>query len=198
MERSEPYRILGLDSDAGYEEIKCAYRYLSKKYHPDRSGRPDTGLRFMRVVKAYKSLKVHARFDCPVPPSEVQEDLFALGAKALGSADPGVRARAVRRLGFTGKKAACVFLRRCLSDADEKVCAAAVRAIADLSAYQASGEVAALWARSSSGLRRAILDTAEATGEPLFRPALQLAASEGGLDALRARRILSESLEQSV
>lgn len=196
MERSEPYRILGLDSDAGYEEIKCAYRYLSKKYHPDRSGRPDTGIRFMRVVRAYKSLKVKGRSESAVP--DTNDDLFALSAKALGSADPAVRARAVRRLGFTGKKAAYVFLRRCLSDDNERVCAAAVRAIADLSAYQASGEVAALWARASAGLRKAILDTAETTGEPLFRPALQLAALEGGLDALRARRIVSESLEQPI
>ena len=30
-----PYDILGISSDASDEEVKKAYRKLSKKYHPD-------------------------------------------------------------------------------------------------------------------------------------------------------------------
>ena len=32
---TDPYSILGIDRDATEEEIKKAYRRLSRKYHPD-------------------------------------------------------------------------------------------------------------------------------------------------------------------
>ena len=32
---SDPYKVLGIERDATDEEIKKAYRNLSKKYHPD-------------------------------------------------------------------------------------------------------------------------------------------------------------------
>ena len=32
---SDPYKVLGIERDASDEEIKKAYRSLSKKYHPD-------------------------------------------------------------------------------------------------------------------------------------------------------------------
>lgn len=200
MEATDGYRVLGLDLDVGVDELKAAYRYLSKKYHPDRSGDPNTGARFVRVVKAYKTLALRLRKESLLAaevrernrPESVDDDVFSLGALALSAADARSRRRAVRRLGFSGRKAAYVFLRRALADVDEGVVEAAVRSIADLSAFQASGELAALYARSGESLRRAILDTAEVTGETLFTQTLEVASREGGLEGLRARRLLAE------
>ena len=31
----DPYKVLGISSDATDEEVKKAYRELSRKYHPD-------------------------------------------------------------------------------------------------------------------------------------------------------------------
>jgi curved DNA-binding protein CbpA len=198
VEATDGYRVLGVDLDVEVDELKAAYRYLSKKYHPDRSGDPNTGARFVRVVKAYKTLTLHLRKESLLA-ADIRDrhrvgadDVFSLGALALSAADARERRRAVRRLGFTGRKAAYVFLRRALSDADEAVVEAAVRSIADLSAFQASGELAALYARSGDSLRRAILDAAEATGETLFAQTLQLAGIEGGSHGMRARRLLAE------
>lgn len=197
MDRAEVYRVLGLDAGSDGTELKAAYRYLSKKYHPDRSEDPLASVRFVRVVKAYQTLDLELKKErllrTPVRSTDRirEDDLFALGTAAVTSTDPEERRAAVRRLGFSGKKAAYVFLRRALADKDETVAAAAVRSVADLSAYQAAGEIAALWTRSSSRVREAVLDAAETTGEPLFRPALELASREGGVEGLRARLLLA-------
>jgi len=201
VDRNEPYRILGLDADADGSEVKAAFRYLSKKYHPDSSGDPSTTLRFMRVMKAYKTLDVELgkerlisnRVRARVLGESREDDMFSLGCLALTAPEAAGRRRAIRKLGFSGKKAAYVFLRRALGDRDETVVATAVRAVADLSAFQASSEMAALWARAGTTVRNAVMDAAEATGEPLFRQTLELAAGETGSHAVRARRLLSEA-----
>jgi len=36
----DPYKVLGISSDATDEEVKKAYRELSRKYHPDANARP--------------------------------------------------------------------------------------------------------------------------------------------------------------
>ena len=45
----EPYRILGLEKSASFDDIRDAYHRLSKLYHPDRYA----GVELPREVKAY-------------------------------------------------------------------------------------------------------------------------------------------------
>ena len=55
-----PYDILGISSDASDEEVKKAYRRLSKKYHPDANiGSPHQAEyteKFKEVQNAYKTI----------------------------------------------------------------------------------------------------------------------------------------------
>ena len=52
----EYYTILGLKSGANQEDIKKAYRFLAKKYHPDVSDDPDAGDKFIKITEAYEIL----------------------------------------------------------------------------------------------------------------------------------------------
>ncbi len=195
MEAIELRRVLGLDAEADREELKAAYRYLAKKYHPDRSGDPRTGIRFSKIILAYRTLELDFGVSESAAPSEASaasrhDDFFSLGDQLLHAASARTRRRAARHLGFLGRKAAYIFLKRALDDRDESVVAAAVRSIADLSLYQAAGELAALWARSGSSIRMAILDAAEDTGEPVFQRVLELIAKNNDPNGHRARMLL--------
>ena len=61
------YQILGVNKDASQEEIKAAYRNLSKKYHPDlNNGDPEAEKRFKEINEAYQALNRknnHSRFN---------------------------------------------------------------------------------------------------------------------------------------
>ena len=50
------YDILGVSKDASDDEIKKAYRKLSKKYHPDINKAPDAEQKFKDVNEAYEVL----------------------------------------------------------------------------------------------------------------------------------------------
>jgi len=183
-----PLVVLGLGPGADEEEIRTAYRRLAMRYHPDSSGDPGTARQFSRVVRAYKLLAVAT--GAKPPPGglgireryrrvlEAGEDLFALGQILASDPDPGARRTAARRLGLSGRRAAYVFLRRALYDANEDVALAAVRAVSLLGSRQAGPEVAALFSRASPSLRAGILEAACATGESLFGETLRIALDD--------------------
>lgn len=53
----EPYYAkLGLPPDADNASVKAAYRRLAKRYHPDRSGDPNTREKFIEINQAYELL----------------------------------------------------------------------------------------------------------------------------------------------
>ncbi|NLL80370.1 MAG: DnaJ domain-containing protein [Clostridiales bacterium] len=55
---SNLYRVLGISSTATEEEIKKAYRTLSKKYHPDANpGDKAAEKHFQEVAEAYSVLQ---------------------------------------------------------------------------------------------------------------------------------------------
>ena len=57
---ADPYAVLGISGDASEEEIKKAYRTLSRRYHPDENvGRPDQEQleeKFKQVQSAYQQI----------------------------------------------------------------------------------------------------------------------------------------------
>lgn len=57
------YQILGLEADASWNDIREAYRGLAKKYHPDRSGNPETAPLFIEATEAYQFLSDSQRRD---------------------------------------------------------------------------------------------------------------------------------------
>ena len=56
----DPYRVLGVSSDASDEEIKKAYRKLSRKYHPDANinnpNKEQAEAKFKEVQQAYDQI----------------------------------------------------------------------------------------------------------------------------------------------
>ena len=48
------YDILGVNKNATQDDIKKAYRNLSKKYHPDKNGGDDS--KFKEINEAYDTL----------------------------------------------------------------------------------------------------------------------------------------------
>ena len=57
---SDPYKILGVSRDASNDEIKKAYRNLSRKYHPDaniNAPHPETAEeKFKEIQQAYRQI----------------------------------------------------------------------------------------------------------------------------------------------
>ncbi|CRG93869.1 DnaJ protein, putative [Plasmodium gallinaceum] len=50
------YDVLGVQKNASLDEIKKAYRKLSKKYHPDKAKDKNSNNRFNEIVEAYEIL----------------------------------------------------------------------------------------------------------------------------------------------
>ena len=53
MSKRDFYEVLGVSEGASKEEIKKAYRRLSKKYHPDINKDENAGEKFIEIKEAY-------------------------------------------------------------------------------------------------------------------------------------------------
>lgn len=56
MSKRDYYEVLGLSKNASKDEIKKAYRKLSKKYHPDINKEADADTKFKEITEAYETL----------------------------------------------------------------------------------------------------------------------------------------------
>jgi curved DNA-binding protein len=56
MKYKDYYSILGVERNAGAEDIKKTYRKLARKYHPDVSKEPNAEEKFKEVSEAYETL----------------------------------------------------------------------------------------------------------------------------------------------
>lgn len=55
-DKRDYYDVLGVSKDASQDEIKKAYRKLSKKYHPDINDAEDANEKFKEATEAYETL----------------------------------------------------------------------------------------------------------------------------------------------
>ena len=53
MTLQECYRTLKLESGAGLEDVKSAFRKLAFKYHPDLNTKPGASAKFREINEAY-------------------------------------------------------------------------------------------------------------------------------------------------
>ncbi|MBS4209059.1 molecular chaperone DnaJ [Bacillus sp. FJAT-50079] len=56
MSKRDYYEVLGIEKNASQDEIRKAYRRLSKKYHPDLNKEADAEDKFKEVTEAYEVL----------------------------------------------------------------------------------------------------------------------------------------------
>ena len=79
MTRAQALEVLGLEVGATEEQVKAAYRSLSKRVHPDAGGTDEL---FRRVNDAYETLTEGLGFDDEAEPSDTTSE------SSRGASDP--------------------------------------------------------------------------------------------------------------
>lgn len=62
LNRSQCYKLLGLDEGASINQIKYAYRKLALEYHPDKNTSAKDGEKFKMISEAYHTLREKNNF----------------------------------------------------------------------------------------------------------------------------------------
>ena len=66
---TDPYSVLGVSRDASDDEIKKAYRNLSRKYHPDANinnpNKDQAEAKFKEVQQAYQQIMKEREYGFP-------------------------------------------------------------------------------------------------------------------------------------
>lgn len=65
MSTGNPYKILGVSTDASPDEIRRAYRALVKKYHPDKNPSAEAAQIFISIKSAYEQIMHEATLQEP-------------------------------------------------------------------------------------------------------------------------------------
>lgn len=89
----DPYSVLGLKQDASMDEIKKAYRTLSRKYHPDANiNNPNKAAaeeKFKQVQQAYKQIMDEKEGRAPKQSYQGQGSYGGAGGYGSGSGQGG-------------------------------------------------------------------------------------------------------------
>ncbi len=90
MNNTEYYDRLGIGKDASQDEIKKAYRKLSKKYHPDLNHEPGAEEKYKEIQEAYETLgdeQKRAQYDQFGPAGAAGQGGFGGGFQQGGFGD---------------------------------------------------------------------------------------------------------------
>lgn len=84
------YEVLGVSRHATPQEIKQAFRALSRKYHPDLNPDPEAQKRFQEIVEAYEVLSHPVKrrvYDGKQEPIRSPSDLFKRHPSAIRTSE---------------------------------------------------------------------------------------------------------------
>ncbi|XP_033183382.1 chaperone protein DnaJ [Bombus vancouverensis nearcticus] len=84
MDLMNYYDILGCTKESTFEDIKCAYRALALKFHPDKNATEFDSIKFQYVLKAWHVLrdpKLKEEYDAILKQEELDLENILIYAK---------------------------------------------------------------------------------------------------------------------